>query len=198
MFLVISGPSGAGKGTVIKKLIENDKYILSVSMTTRPPRGAERDGAEYYFRKTDEFKKAVADGELLEFAEFNGFLYGTPKHHIDEYIRAGKIVILEINVEGALQIKNRYHDSALVFVIPPDKAELETRLKKRGTQTGDSIQERMLIAEQEINDIYAYDYVVVNDTVEEAVRQIETIVAAEQLKPHRSKAKIEMYKLNDD
>ena len=194
MFLVISAPSGAGKGTVIKKLTENTNYVLSISMTTRPPRGAETDGREYFFRETDEFKQAITDGELLEYAEFNGFLYGTPKKHIDEYINAGKTVILEINVEGALQIKKKYCDSALVFVIPPDKSELETRLKKRGTQSEASIRERMQIAEQEIKNIYAYDYVVVNDTVEDAVKQIETIVAAEQLKPRRNKAKIESYK----
>ena len=185
MMVVISGPSGSGKGTVMKILTQSPSYALSVSATTRAPRPGETDGKEYFFLSERDFLAKKDGGELLEHSEYNGFNYGTPKGYVDEKINLGKIVILEIDVPGAMQIKEKFKESILIFIMPPDKKELERRLVTRGTQTEVSLRERLRIADGEIAQINNYDYLVINDTVEDAVKRIETIVAAERLKPFR-------------
>jgi len=190
MMVVLSAPSGSGKGTVIKVLTDENDYALSVSVTTRAPRPGEVDGKDYFFADEREFIKLRDDGELLEYTEYNGYYYGTPKKYVEEKIADGRVVILEIEVDGALQIKQKFAESVLVFMLPPDKKELERRLTLRRTQTNVSIRERLVIADREIESVYAYDYFVVNDVVEEAVKKIETIVAAERLRPFRNKRAI--------
>jgi len=193
MMVVISGPSGAGKGTVIKRLTEDGDYVLSVSMTTRRPRPGETEGKEYYFCNEREFKKCRDDGELLEYTEYNGYFYGTPKRPVEGLIAAGKIVILEIEVDGAFQIKEKFREGVTIFMMPPDKKELERRLTSRGTQTEISVRERLAIADKEISFACRYDYLVVNETVERAAEQIGTIVAAERLRPFRNKNAVESF-----
>jgi len=193
MMIVLSAPSGSGKGTVIKILTDGGEYALSISVTTRAPRPNEIDGRDYFFSTKQEFEELIKNGDLLEYTEYNGYYYGTPKKYVEEQIAAGKIVILEIEVDGALQVKKRFTESVLIFMTPPDKKELERRLTLRKTQTNVSIRERLEIADREIEKIDSYDYYVVNDIVEEAVKKIETIVAAERLRPFRNKHAIENF-----
>jgi len=185
LLVVVSGPSGAGKGTVVKELMQDSNYSLSVSVTTRQPRKGEENGREYFFITRDEYMALLADDSLLENAEYVGNLYGTPRKYVAEQVAAGKVVILEIEAVGALQVKEKYPDAVLIFLMPPSLCELEKRLVGRNTDNLPAIQGRLKRALEEVELVDKYDYLVVNDTVPLAVEKINTIVAAELLKPNR-------------
>lgn len=185
MLVIISGPSGSGKGTVVKQL-ERDDLALSISMTTREPRPGEIDGRDYFFCTKEEFIQARNNGELLEHAEFVGNMYGTPKRYVEDQINQGRAVILEIDVEGALQVKKKFEDSISIFLMTPSFAILADRLKNRKTEDIDTIRRRIRRAKSEIEYIERYDYLVVNDQVDQTVARLHTIIDSEYLKPHRN------------
>ena len=186
MLIVISGPSGSGKGTVVKQLRQNGGYTVSVSVTTRPPRPGEDGGVDYFFVSDEEFRRMRSAGDLLESAWFVDHYYGTPRAYVEAEINKGKVVVLEIDVNGAFQIKARIPGAVLVFLLPPDMAELRRRLTNRATEAAGNIEGRLRRAAEEIEMIEKYDYLVINDTVENAAEAINTIVAAESLRPGRS------------
>ena len=159
--IVISGPSGSGKGTIVKELIKNEQFMLSISATTRMPRQGEEEGVHYYFKSTSEFENMIAEEALLEYANFCGNYYGTPKAPIEEGVKNGKDVILEIEVQGAQQIKQIYDDAVFIFVIPPSLTELEKRLIGRGTETQEVIAKRMARAKEELAMYKEYVYIVI-------------------------------------
>ena len=192
--MIISGPSGSGKGTVLKALFPNDKYALSVSVTTRQKRPGEIEGADYFFRTQDEFREMVKNDELLEHAMFVGNFYGTPRSYVIDKVNEGKIVFLEIEVNGALQVKDKYPEAVLVFLMPPTMRGLKNRLLKRNTEDLGTIEDRLQRASEEIKLIYKYDYLVINDDVHKAADKINTIVKAERMKPERSSYKINYFK----
>lgn len=179
---IISGPSGSGKGTVVEKLVKEKNYALSISATTRKPRDYEVDGVHYFFRTKEEFLEMRDHGKLLEWAEFCGNFYGTPKEYVEEQLEIGKNVILEIEVQGALQVKKIYPSAVLIFLIPPTLEELGNRLVNRGTEDKETINRRICRALEEMELVDQYDYVVVNERVEEAVEDVETILRAESMK----------------
>lgn len=186
MLIIISGPSGSGKGTVVKALSPNNNYALSISVTTRERRSEEQDEKDYFFRTVEEFYRMRDADELLEHATFCGNFYGTPKFYVEQKINEGKTVVLEIEVNGALQVKKKYPDSILIFLMPPTMWELKSRLITRGTEDMDTIEHRFKRAEDEIALIDQYDYLVINDEVENAVNCIDLIVKAEKLKPKQN------------
>ena len=189
MLVIISGPSGSGKGTVVKKLFDDEiGYALSISMTTRSPREGEKNGTDYFFCTEEEFIRKRNNNELLEHAVFCGNLYGTPRDYVEQQIALGKAVILEIEVNGALQIKEIFPEAVLIFLIPPNIKELANRLKNRRTESEETIQDRLRRAREEIELIEEYDYLVVNDEIKNATNSINCIVKAEYLKPLRQKA----------
>ena len=188
LLVVISGPSGAGKGTVVKALPLD--YALSISVTTRGQRPGETHGKEYFFVSKKEFETMQAEDNLLEYTEYVGNFYGTPRKYVEEQIAMGKIVILEIEVVGALQIKEKLPEAVLIFIVPPTLAELERRLVGRNTEEADVVESRLSKAVEEVGLVSTYDYLVVNDNVSDAAQKIKTIVNAEKLKPSRSKAMI--------
>lgn len=189
--LVLSGPSGSGKGTLVKELIKNEQFLLSISATTRQPRQGEQEGVHYFFKEREDFEQMIKQDELLEYAEFCGNYYGTPKAFIEESVDHGKDVILEIEVEGAMQIKKIYPDAVFIFVVPPSLSELESRLVGRNTETREVIDKRLGRAREELALYTQYDYVVVNDRLVEAIDEINCIVRAEKLKSCFCKDKIE-------
>lgn len=175
--IVISGSSGVGKGTVIKSLLERNSDIkLSISYTTRQPRGQEIDGENYFFRTVDEFKKAIENDEFLEWAEFSGNYYGTKRRFVEKLLINGEHVLLEIDTQGALQIKKKMPEAVLIFIAPPSYEELVARLRGRKTETEEAIQKRLNFVEFEKENSKYFDYIVINDTVENAVSQIEKII----------------------
>ncbi|MBP3664263.1 MAG: guanylate kinase, partial [Tyzzerella sp.] len=164
ILLVVSGFAGAGKGTLVNELLKQfDNYALSISATTRKPRGQEVDGKEYFFKTTEEFEKMIAQGELIEYANYVGNYYGTPKAYVEQQLDAGKDVILEIEIQGALKVKEQFPQVLLLFVTPPSAAILKERLIGRGTETMDVVEKRMQRAAEEAEGLEAYDYIVVND-----------------------------------
>ena len=189
ILIVISGPSGAGKGTICKALLEKHKDIyLSVSATTRDPRQGEVDGVNYYFMTKEEFKNKVEEDDFLEWAEVYGNYYGTPKSKVEEMLESGKNVILEIDIQGALRVKeNCGEDGVFIFILPPSMKELKQRIINRGSETPESLMKRFTSAYKEINYISKYNYGVVNDTVDAAVEKIEHILAAESCRVDRIK-----------
>ena len=185
LLVIVSGPSGAGKGTVVSELIKNHTYPLSKSITTRQAREGEIDGVHYFFRDTKTFEKMIEKNELLEYAEFCGNYYGTPMFYVEEQLEQGKNVILEIEVQGALQVKERYEDAILIFLTPHNIVELRRRLENRATETEEKINMRMKRAREEIKLIDKYDYIVINNIVEEAVNNINNIVETEKMSAKR-------------
>ena len=184
--IIISGPSGSGKGTVVKTLPKDKDYALSISVTTREPREGEQDEKDYFFRTQEEFARMRDNDELLEHASFVGNFYGTPRFYVEQKINEGKTVVLEIEVNGALQVKEKYPDSVLVFLMPPSLEELKQRLIGRGTEDLETIERRFKRAQDEIKLIEQYDYLVINDEVQNAVDRINLLVEAERMKPKRS------------
>ena len=185
--IVISAPSGAGKGTIIKKLLENnskDRW-LSVSATSRKPRTGEKDGVNYYFITEDEFKNKIKEEYFLEYTNYAGNYYGTPREYIREKINKGIDVILEIEIEGATNIKKLIPEALFIFIMPPSLKELVKRLKGRGTETNDKIIKRFNAAYREVNEVTKYNYVVVNDEINTAVDKIESIIKAEKCRVDR-------------
>lgn len=194
ILVIISGPSGAGKGTVVNELVKQEDYSLSISATTRSPRNYEKDGVHYFFREKNEFEYMKESGQLLEWAEFCGNYYGTPKSYVEKKLSEGYNVILEIEVQGALKVKKIYPECVLVFMIPPNIRELECRLTDRGTEDRPTIEKRINRALEEIEIEPEYDYVVINDTVEGAREDIMTIVKAERMSCKRNKNIRETFK----
>ncbi len=186
ILIVLSGFSGAGKGTVVKKLIQKyDDYALSISMTTREPRKGERDGVEYFFSTREKFEETIVQNGLIEYALYCGNYYGTPRAYVEEQLAAGKNVILEIEIQGALKIKEKFPESLLIFVTPPSVQELKRRLEGRGTEEPEVIARRLARAAEESEGVNAYDYIVVNDDLEACVEEIHRVVDAARRAPVR-------------
>lgn len=187
LLVVISGASGTGKGTVCKKLLaENPNIFYSISATTRKPRTGELDGREYYFITVDEFKNWISEEKFLEYAEVYGNFYGTPVHKIEERLKRGEDVILEIDIQGALNVMKKRPDGVYIFLLPPSLEELKNRITGRGSESPETFSRRFQAAANEIETGKKYQYAVVNDTVEAAVKKIQTILAAERCKVNRN------------
>lgn len=181
---IVSGPSGVGKSTVLKQLLERRTNLcFSVSATTREPRPGEENGVHYHFLDVDTFQTWIKQEEFLEYAEFVGNFYGTPKKYVHAAMEQGKDVILDIEVQGAIQVVNKMPEVVRIFIAPPNWNELERRLTERGTDSPEKIQKRLLRAKVEFQTAHTYDYFVINDTVENAVNELDAIMTAEHCKP---------------
>ncbi len=192
LLIVLSGPSGVGKGTVCGALRQQDTDILySVSATTRSPREGEVDGVNYFFKSRDEFEEMIKNDKLLEWAEYVGNYYGTPVDYVEKTLSEGNDIILEIEVQGALKVRKQFPEGVFIFLMPPSLAELRSRIVNRGTESEDLINNRMTVAKDEIEMMDKYDYVVENDVVDLAVERIKAIVVAEHCRKDRL---IEKYK----
>lgn len=186
LFIVISGPSGVGKGTIVKEIIKKYNAYYSISMTTREKRINEENGVNYYFVTKQEFEEKIKNNDFIEYATYNNNYYGTPKSKIETNINNNIDVIAEIEVKGAEKIKELYKDCILIYILPPSLNELELRLKNRNTEDAITIQNRINIAKEEIKQINIYDYFVINDTIEEAVNKVVNIIEAEKSKITRN------------
>lgn len=188
ILIVLSGFSGAGKGTLVKELLNTykDEYALSVSMTTRAPREGEQEGIHYFFTDRAHFQETIQAGGLIEYAEYCGNFYGTPRAYVEEQLAAGRNVLLEIEIQGALQIKKLFPESLLLFVTPPSAEELARRLKGRGTETDEVIAKRLARASEESEGMNAYDYIVINDDLQVCVEELHRIVGAARREPVRT------------
>jgi guanylate kinase len=181
LMVVVSGFSGAGKGTLMKRLLAKypDDYALSISATTRKPREGEQDGREYFFVSTEKFRDMIAKNELIEHACYVGNYYGTPSHYVREQRDAGRDVLLEIELQGALQVRKRYPDALLIFVTPPSAAELKRRLTGRGTEPEDVIAARMRRAVEESEYMDQYDYLLINDDLDTCVEEMHRLILSQ-------------------
>ena len=187
LLIVISGPSGAGKGTICKEwLSKHPETVMSVSATTRQPRPMEKDGVNYFYKTREEFENMIEKNEFLEYACVYDNYYGTPRKYVQQQLMAGHDVILEIDIQGALQVKDRFDEGVFIFIVPPSMDELKKRIVKRGTENPEVILKRFNSAFEEINFIKRYNYVVVNDLVEDAVCKIEAIILAEKCRVDRN------------
>ncbi|MFV0527395.1 MAG: guanylate kinase [Lachnospiraceae bacterium] len=192
VLLVVSGFSGAGKGTLMKELVKRyDNYALSISATTRSPRPGEQAGREYFFKTQEEFEQLRASDALIEYARYVDNYYGTPKEYVQEKLSKGFDVILEIEIQGALKVKEKRPDAVLLFVLPPTGAELKNRLSTRGSESDEQIRCRMNRAIEEAQGMNAYDYLVINDSIDTCVEQIHQIVTTERHRPCRNQKLIE-------
>ena len=181
---IISGPSGVGKSTVLRELFrDREDLYFSISATTRQPREGEVDGVHYHFIDVDRFRQMIQEDAFLEYAEYVGNFYGTPKRFVDEAMEHGKDVILDIELQGAIQVTSKRPEVVRIFIAPPSWEALEKRLIGRGTDSADKIQKRLVRAKVELQNANTYDYFVINDTVEQAVREINAIMLAEHCKP---------------
>ena len=186
LLIVLSGPSGSGKNTVCDEVKKNNKNIWeSISMTSRKPRKGEIDGKSYYFVTEEEFKKNIEDDNMLEYAKFAGNYYGTPKKNIQKHLDNGDDVILVIEIQGALQIKQKVAQALFVFLLPPSMKELKRRLIDRNTESSSKVMERFERAYKEINELSKYNYVIVNDNVKDAAKKLESIILAERCRVDR-------------
>ena len=186
LLIVLSGPSGVGKGTVCSELRRRHAdLVYSVSATTRKPREGERDGVNYFFKSHEEFRQMIADDALLEYAEYVGNFYGTPRDFVERTLDEGKDIILEIEVQGALKVKEKFPEGVFVFLLPPSLGELKQRITGRGTETQSTIDHRLSVAVEEMNLLYHYDYAVVNDRIDSACDRIAAIMTAEHCKRER-------------
>jgi guanylate kinase len=188
---IVSAPSGSGKTTLLRHLIADfENLIFSISYTTRPPRAGEKDGVDYFFIDREEFLRMVGVEAFLEWAEYQGNLYGTSRVFVEDKVRAGCHVLLDIDVQGARQVREQVRDAVTVFLLPPSYAELERRLRERGVQDDETIRMRLAIARQEITRYRDYDYIVVNDKLDESVILLGAIVRADSARPERQDARI--------
>lgn len=195
ILVVVSGFSGAGKGTVMKRLMEKyDNYALSISVTTRQPRPGEVDGREYFFRTKEEFQQLIQEDALIEYAQYVENYYGTPRFYVEEQLQSGKDVILEIEIQGAMKVKEKNPEAVLVFVTPPTVEELKRRLTDRGTETQEVIAERLARASEEAEGMDCYDYLLVNDVLEECVDHLHRIIQSEHARSPRNTEFIEKIK----
>lgn len=203
ILVVVSGFSGSGKGTVMKRLMEKyDNYALSVSVTTRNPRPGEKDGEAYFFRTKEEFEQLIREDGLIEYAQYVENYYGTPRKYVEEQLAAGKDVILEIEIQGALKVKKRFPDALLLFVTPPSAEELRRRLVGRGTETLEVINARLARAAEEASGMEAYDYLLINDDLDRCVEEMHQLIQLQHRKTSYhldflSKMREDLYHLDD-
>lgn len=192
---VVSGFSGAGKGTIMKALLEKyDNYALSISATTRSPRPGEEDGREYFFMTDEQFDEMIKKDQLIEHARYVNHYYGTPKSYVESKMAEGKDVILEIEIQGALNVKKKYPEALLIFVVPPTAGELKSRLMGRGTETEEVIAKRLKRAFEESEGMDSYDYILVNDTVDACVEKLHGLIQSQHLKTERNRERISRMK----
>ena len=193
MLIVLSGPSGVGKGTVRKEIFSQpgNKFHYSVSMTTREMRPGEVNGKDYYFVSKEEFEQEIAAGQMLEYAQYVDNYYGTPKQHVMNLLDEGKSVLLEIDIQGAMQVKERFSDAVFIYIVPPSLTELSERLHNRGTDAKEVIDKRLSLACSELALAHRYDYIVVNDDLEDASLKVASILRAEACKISRNKEQIQ-------
>lgn len=188
LLIVVSGFSGAGKGTLMNALLAEypDEYALSISATTRQPRPGEKEGVSYFYKTTEHFEKMIAQDELIEYARYVDNYYGTPKTYVEERLKEGKDVILEIEIQGALKVKEKYPDTLLLFVTPPTASELRHRLVSRGTESPKVIESRLKRAVEEAEYMDQYDYLIVNDKLEECVGELHQVIQSEHFRSTRN------------
>jgi len=187
ILIILSGFSGVGKGTVVRRLLSDyDNYALSISATTRKPREGEEDGVSYFFKSKEEFEQMIKEDSFIEHARYVENYYGTPKAYVQEQLDAGKDVILEIEIQGALKVKEKYPDALMLFLVPPDAQTLKERLVGRGTETADVIHDRLERAAQEAQEMGSYEYIIVNDDLDTCVEEVHSIIQAEKLRVSRN------------
>lgn len=186
LLIVVSAPSGCGKGTILEQVLKNDNFYYSVSATTRKPREGETDGVNYSFLSNEEFERLIAEDGVLEYASFCGNYYGTPKKAVYDKLDEGKDVILEIEVQGAMKIKEKCPEAVFLFILPPSLETLRKRLEKRGTEAPEVIEKRISRASEEIKEAYKYDYIIVNDDLDRAVDDVLAVIRAEKMTVRRS------------
>lgn len=180
--IVFSAPSGCGKGTMLEEILKDERFAVSVSATTRAPREGEKDGINYHFLTREDFEQRIADGKFIEYAEYCQNLYGTLSSEVDGRLEQGLNVILEIEPQGAMKIREKRPDALFIFIVPPSVGELRRRLKKRGTESDEVIEERVSKAAWEISQAEKYDYIIVNDALEDAISDFFAVIRGEQLK----------------
>lgn len=192
ILIVLSGPSGAGKGTICAALRQQmPNLVYSVSMTTRAPRVGEEEGVSYFFRDKEEFQRLIKEDAFLEYAQVYDNFYGTPKQHVMDLLSEGKSVFLEIDIQGAMQVKERFSEAVFIYIVPPSLDILSNRLRDRGTDAADVIDKRLSKASSELALVHRYDYIVVNDVLPDAVEKVASILRAEACKIKRNKEKIQ-------
>ena len=188
ILLIISGPSGSGKGTIVERLCEKNNFSLSISATTRKPREGEEDGVSYFFKSKEEFEQMIKEDSFIEHARYVENYYGTPKAYVQEQLDAGKDVILEIEIQGALKVKEKYPDALMLFLVPPDAQTLKERLVGRGTETADVIHDRLERAAQEAQEMGSYEYIIVNDDLDTCVKQVHELIHSAHCKKSHNTA----------